>query len=165
MRRRNWPPKFAPTSRPGRAAARRHAGRSAHRSDAVGGLGASGQAEVAAGVGGRREAAARNARTFVWRSRLSAWTAEREIAQQRDRELQDELQAVRVRIVELEEALEVGARGAGCGARSPRRTVGRAGAREVRRAAHGRNLRAGVEPAARRADGRRIAAAAGRRRT
>ena len=35
-----------------------------------------------------------------------SWTAERDIAQQRDRELQDELQAVRVRIVELEEALK-----------------------------------------------------------
>ena len=34
------------------------------------------------------------------------WTVERDIAQQRDRELQDELQAVRVRIVELEEALK-----------------------------------------------------------
>ncbi len=34
------------------------------------------------------------------------WTAEREVAQQRDRELQDELQTVRVRIVELEEALK-----------------------------------------------------------
>ena len=36
------------------------------------------------------------------------WGAEREIAQQRDRELQDELQAVRVRIVDLEEALKSG---------------------------------------------------------
>jgi len=35
------------------------------------------------------------------------WTAERDIAQQRDRELQDELQAVRIRIVELEEALKL----------------------------------------------------------
>jgi chromosome segregation protein len=35
-----------------------------------------------------------------------AWTAEREGAQQRDRELQEELQAVRLRIVELEEALK-----------------------------------------------------------
>ncbi len=35
-----------------------------------------------------------------------SWTAERDIAQQRDHELQDELQAVRVRIVELEEALK-----------------------------------------------------------
>ncbi len=34
------------------------------------------------------------------------WTAEREVAQSRDRELQEELQAVRVRIVELEEALK-----------------------------------------------------------
>ena len=34
------------------------------------------------------------------------WTAERDLAQQRDRELQDELQAVRVRVVELEEALK-----------------------------------------------------------
>jgi chromosome segregation protein len=34
------------------------------------------------------------------------WSAEREIAQQRDRELQEELQAVRIRIVELEEALK-----------------------------------------------------------
>ena len=34
------------------------------------------------------------------------WTAEREMAQTRDRELQDELQAVRVRIVELEETLK-----------------------------------------------------------
>jgi chromosome segregation protein len=34
------------------------------------------------------------------------WTAEREVAQQLDRELQEELQAVRVRIVELEEALK-----------------------------------------------------------
>jgi chromosome segregation protein len=34
------------------------------------------------------------------------WTAERDIAQQRDRELQEELQAVRVRIVELEDALK-----------------------------------------------------------
>jgi chromosome segregation protein len=34
------------------------------------------------------------------------WTAEREVAQTRDRELQDELQTVRVRIVELEEALK-----------------------------------------------------------
>ncbi len=34
------------------------------------------------------------------------WTSEREVAQQRDRELQDELQAVRLRIVELEEALK-----------------------------------------------------------
>ncbi len=34
------------------------------------------------------------------------WSAEREVAQQRDRELQDELQAVRVRIVELEDALK-----------------------------------------------------------
>jgi chromosome segregation protein len=34
------------------------------------------------------------------------WTAEREVAQKRDRELQDELQAVRVRIVELEETLK-----------------------------------------------------------
>ncbi len=35
-----------------------------------------------------------------------AWTAERETAQQRDRELQDELQAVRVRLGELEDALK-----------------------------------------------------------
>ena len=35
-----------------------------------------------------------------------AWTAEREAAQQRDRELQEELQAVRLRIVELEEVLK-----------------------------------------------------------
>jgi len=35
-----------------------------------------------------------------------AWTAERETAQQRDRELQDELQAVRLRIVEVEDALK-----------------------------------------------------------
>ncbi|MGD0931493.1 MAG: chromosome segregation protein SMC [Candidatus Korobacteraceae bacterium] len=34
------------------------------------------------------------------------WGAEREIAQQRDRELQEELQAVRVRIAELEDALK-----------------------------------------------------------
>ena len=34
------------------------------------------------------------------------WTAERELAQTRERELQDELQAVRVRIAELEEALK-----------------------------------------------------------
>ena len=34
------------------------------------------------------------------------WSAERETAQTRDRELQDELQAVRVRIVELEETLK-----------------------------------------------------------
>jgi chromosome segregation ATPase len=34
------------------------------------------------------------------------WSAERDVAQQRDRELQDELQAVRVRIVELEDALK-----------------------------------------------------------
>jgi len=34
------------------------------------------------------------------------WTAERDVAQQRDRELQDELQAVRVRIVELEDLLK-----------------------------------------------------------
>jgi chromosome segregation protein len=34
------------------------------------------------------------------------WSAEREAAQTRDRELQDELQSVRVRIVELEEALK-----------------------------------------------------------
>ena len=35
-----------------------------------------------------------------------SWTAEREAAQQRDRELQEELQAVRVRLGELEEALK-----------------------------------------------------------
>ncbi len=35
-----------------------------------------------------------------------AWTAERELAQTRDRELQEELQSVRVRIVELEETLK-----------------------------------------------------------
>ncbi len=35
-----------------------------------------------------------------------AWTAERETAQQRDRELQDELQGLRVRLLELEEALK-----------------------------------------------------------
>ncbi|MGA2687864.1 MAG: chromosome segregation protein SMC [Candidatus Korobacteraceae bacterium] len=34
------------------------------------------------------------------------WSAERDVAQQHDRELQDELQAVRVRIVELEDALK-----------------------------------------------------------
>ena len=34
------------------------------------------------------------------------WTAERDVAQQRDHELHDELQAVRVRIVELEESLK-----------------------------------------------------------
>jgi chromosome segregation protein len=34
------------------------------------------------------------------------WTAERETAQQRDRELQEELQAVRVRVAELEESLK-----------------------------------------------------------
>ncbi len=34
------------------------------------------------------------------------WTAERDVAQGRDRDLQDELQAVRVRIVELEDALK-----------------------------------------------------------
>jgi chromosome segregation protein len=34
------------------------------------------------------------------------WTAEREVAQHRDRELQEELQAVRVRIAELEESLK-----------------------------------------------------------
>ncbi|MGB9255295.1 MAG: chromosome segregation protein SMC, partial [Candidatus Korobacteraceae bacterium] len=37
-----------------------------------------------------------------------AWTVEREAAQQRDRELQEELQAVRLRIVELEEVLKSG---------------------------------------------------------
>ena len=35
-----------------------------------------------------------------------AWTAERELAQQRDRELQEELQAVRLRIGELEQTLK-----------------------------------------------------------
>jgi chromosome segregation protein len=35
-----------------------------------------------------------------------AWTTERELAEARDRELQEELQAVRVRITELEEALK-----------------------------------------------------------
>ncbi len=34
------------------------------------------------------------------------WTAERDLAQQRDRELQEELQAVRVRMAELEDALK-----------------------------------------------------------
>ncbi len=34
------------------------------------------------------------------------WTAEREVAQARDRDLSEELQAVRIRIVELEEALK-----------------------------------------------------------
>ncbi len=37
---------------------------------------------------------------------MIAWASEREAAQQRDRELQDELQAVRLRIVELEEVLK-----------------------------------------------------------
>ncbi len=37
---------------------------------------------------------------------VAAWIAEREVALQRDRELQEELQAVRVRIVELEDTLK-----------------------------------------------------------
>ena len=37
---------------------------------------------------------------------LVTWTAERELAQQRDRELQEELQAVRIRMVELEDTLK-----------------------------------------------------------
>ena len=36
----------------------------------------------------------------------TAWASERELAQTRDRELQEELQAIRVRLVELEEALK-----------------------------------------------------------
>ena len=56
------------------------------------------------------------------------WTAEREAAQQRDSELQQELQAVRTRLAELEEALKT-ARHELDAARDRRgELVGRAGA-------------------------------------
>ena len=48
----------------------------------------------------------REAENIHLAEQVVAWTAEREGAQQRDRELQDELQAVRLRIVELEETLK-----------------------------------------------------------
>jgi chromosome segregation protein len=55
-------------------------------------------------------AAAEKQQREIENSRLAeqeiAWTAERDAAQQRDRELQEELQAVRVRLGELEEALK-----------------------------------------------------------
>jgi chromosome segregation protein len=55
-------------------------------------------------------AAAEKQQREIENSRLAeqeiAWTAERESAQQRDRELQEELQVVRVRLAELEEALK-----------------------------------------------------------
>ena len=56
---------------------------------------------------------------------------------QRDRELQEELQAVRVRLAELEEALKTARHRTRRGARPARRIVGGAGAVAVRRAAHG----------------------------
>jgi chromosome segregation protein len=64
-----------------------------------------GQIEGAARIRHRRETAAANRRTFVWRT-VVEWTAERDVAQQRDRQLQDELQSIRVRIVEMEERLK-----------------------------------------------------------
>ncbi len=48
----------------------------------------------------------REAENLRLADQVVTWTAERELAQQRDIELQQELQAVRVRIVELEDALK-----------------------------------------------------------
>ena len=77
------------------------------------------------------------------------WTAERETAHTRDRELQDELQTVRVRIAELEEALK-SAREALDAARDRRGELSAAQARvQSDVAAHVRNLRAGAEASSR----------------
>jgi chromosome segregation protein len=61
------------------------------------------KAQLEAAAGEKQQRESENVRLA---EQVVDWTAEREIAQQRDRELQDELQAVRVRIVELEEALK-----------------------------------------------------------
>ena len=61
------------------------------------------KAQLEAAAGEKQQRESENVRLA---EQVVEWTAEREIAQQRDRELQDELQAVRVRIVELEEALK-----------------------------------------------------------
>ena len=61
------------------------------------------KAQLEAAAGEKQQREAENVRLA---EQVVEWTAEREVAQQRDRELQDELQAVRVRIVELEEALK-----------------------------------------------------------
>ena len=73
------------------------------------------------------------------------------MAQARDRELQEELQAVRVRIAELEEALK-SAREALDAARDRRGELAAAQARVQSDVQHTvRDLRAGTGPAARRA--------------
>jgi chromosome segregation protein len=61
------------------------------------------KAQLEAAAGEKQQRESENVRLA---EQVVEWTAEREVAQQRDRELQDELQAVRVRIVELEEALK-----------------------------------------------------------
>jgi chromosome segregation protein len=61
------------------------------------------KAQLEAAAGEKQQREGENVRLA---EHVVEWTAEREVAQQRDRELQDELQAVRVRIVELEEALK-----------------------------------------------------------
>ena len=87
-----------------------------------------------------------------------AWTSERELAQTRDRELQEELQAIRRAACGIGRGSEVGARGARCRPRPPRRAFRRASPRAIGCAAYVRNLCAGTWAATGRTDGRRISA-------
>jgi chromosome segregation protein len=61
------------------------------------------KAQLEAAAGEKQQREAENVRLA---EQVIEWSAEREVGQQRDRELQDELQAVRVRIAELEDALK-----------------------------------------------------------